>query len=61
VWDAQTGQLLNTWIGHTTMICSMIFSLDNLKIASGGYDDGIKIWDAQSGQLLNTFGHASVV
>jgi WD40 repeat protein len=54
IWDALTGQLLNTLIDHTNWINSVAFSPDGLKIISGSSDCSVKIWDTQSGQLLNT-------
>jgi WD40 repeat protein len=53
IWDAESGQLLNTLKDHTDPVLGVVFSSDNLKIVSGG-EDSVKIWDAESGQLLNT-------
>jgi hypothetical protein len=62
IWDAETGQLLNTLCGHTHSVLSVAFSPDNLRIVSGGIDNSIKIWDVHSGQLSNTLnGHTDWV
>jgi WD40 repeat protein len=55
VWDAYTGQLLNTLVDHTSDVRSVALSSDNLRIASHGLDHNISIWDAQTGKLLNTW------
>jgi WD40 repeat protein len=62
IWDVQSGQLINTLIGHTDWVNSVAYSPDNLRIVSGSHDRDIKIWDALSGQLLNTLdGHIGMV
>ena len=54
LWDARSGQLLNTLNGHKGEVTSVTYSPDGKTLASGGYDSAIKLWDARSGQLLNT-------
>jgi len=62
IWNAETGQLLNTLYSHTGLVLSVTFSPDNLRIASNSMDRSIKIWDTYSGQLLNTLtGHTHYV
>ena len=58
IWDALTGQLVNTLTGHHRSVMSVAFSSDNSKIVSGSSDETVKIWDALSGKLINTLtGH----
>ena len=50
VWDAATGQLLNTLRGQVG-VCRVAFSPDGRCIATGGLEYGaIKVWDAQMPQ-----------
>ena len=62
IWDALTGQLINTLTGHHDWVRSVAFSPDNSKIVSGSDDKTVKIWDALSGQLINTLtGHSGFI
>ncbi len=61
VWDAQTGQELLTFKGHTDEAFSVAFSPDGKRLASTAYDKTVKVWDGQTGQELLTFkGHTAV-
>jgi len=44
VWDADTGKLLATFLGHKTAVHSIAFSGDGSLIASGGRDGAVRIW-----------------
>ena len=45
IWDALTGQLINTLTGHHNYVSSVAFSPDNSKIVSGSDDHTVKILD----------------
>ena len=48
--------------GHTRWINSVTFSPDGETIASGSYDDTIRLWDAVTGELKRTLtGHTAEV
>jgi WD40 repeat protein len=48
--------------GHLDGVLSMAFSLDNRLLASGSFDDTIRIWDVATGTLRNTLeGHSEGV
>jgi WD40 repeat protein len=46
VWDAQTGEELLTFKGHTLRVSSVAFSPDGHWLASNAPDGKVNIWDA---------------
>ncbi|MEE1119871.1 MAG: hypothetical protein U0K90_08055, partial [Bacteroidales bacterium] len=44
IWDANTGQCLQTLEGHSWNVRSVAYSPDATKINSGSGDGTIKIW-----------------
>ncbi|KAF9116106.1 hypothetical protein BGX27_004904 [Mortierella sp. AM989] len=52
VWNAETGECLNTLFGHEGGVWSLAF--DKLRIVSGSLDTTIKVWDTESGECLYT-------
>ena len=73
LWDINTGELIKTLIGHTSVVNSVVFSPDGSTIASvSGHWQAYKavwsvgeeicLWSAQTGELLKTLtGHKDVV
>jgi uncharacterized delta-60 repeat protein len=51
--DAQTGQELRQFLGHTEQISSMAFSPDGKEILTGSWDKTARLWDTQTGQQLS--------
>ncbi|KAH0551763.1 hypothetical protein GP486_007019, partial [Trichoglossum hirsutum] len=47
---------LQTLENHSGPVCSVAFSHDSARLASGSYDGTVKIWDASSGKCLQTLG-----
>ncbi|CAI7662679.1 unnamed protein product [Penicillium bialowiezense] len=53
---------LQTLEGHSSSVQSVAFSPDGQTVASGSYDQTIKLWDAQTGNELQTLkGHSDSV
>ena len=73
LWNANTGELIKTLIGHTSVVNSVVFSPDGKTIASGsghwwGYEgrasagEEVRLWNANTGELIKTLtGHKDVV
>ncbi|MGB8648208.1 MAG: adenylate/guanylate cyclase domain-containing protein [Anaerolineae bacterium] len=62
IWDAATGQLLQTLFGHASYIDGLAYSADGKYLASGSEDGVAIVWDAATGQqLLKLNGHTSGV
>jgi WD40 repeat protein len=54
--------LMQTLAGHSSWVNAVAFSPDGKQIASGSYDETIKLWDARTGDLQKTLaGHSSWV
>ncbi|AFZ22944.1 WD40 repeat-containing protein [Cylindrospermum stagnale PCC 7417] len=53
---------VNTLEGHSSTVNSVVFSPDGKTVASGSYDNTIKLWDVTTGKTLKTLtGHSSYV
>ncbi len=52
MWDAQTGQIVTTFMGHTNTVYSVAFSPNGQMLASGSWDGTIRLWNVQTGQTL---------
>jgi len=48
IWDARTGELLETLRGHSGMVWSMAFTPDGRGLVSGSLDKTLKYWDISS-------------
>ena len=57
LWDAETGALLRTFLGHTGRVYSVAFSPDGKRVLTGSGDKSAKLWDAETGQEIRTFRH----
>ena len=65
LWNANTGELIKTLTGHTSVVNSVVFSPDGNTIASGsghlmGYEgkasagEEVRLWNANTGELIKT-------
>ena len=62
IWDASSGDCLQTLEGHSHWVHSVTFSHDSTRLASGSGGGTVRIWDASSGDCLQKLeGHNDVV
>ncbi|RYY83393.1 WD40 repeat domain-containing protein, partial [archaeon] len=62
IWDASSGECVQTLRGHDDSVTSVCISPDGSRIVSGSGDKTIKIWDASSGECVQTLrGHDAYV
>jgi len=54
VWDAITGECVQTLSGHSKWIHTIAFHPDGLHLASGSEDEMIKIWDLHRWECVQT-------
>lgn len=50
----QSGQCLKVLSGHTGWVWAVSFSPDGQILASGSYDETIKLWNVHTGECLKT-------
>ena len=56
-WGVDSGELLQTFIGHSDCVMRVTFNHANTLLASTGWDDTIRLWDAFTGaQVLKISG-----
>lgn len=44
LWDIETGEIINTFAGHSDWVEALAFSPDGSMLASGGFDNQVKLW-----------------
>lgn len=65
MWEVKTGILLNTLMGHTGDVQTVLFSSDSNSLVSGcccsgRWDGKLCLWDVQTGELLLTLDNETV-
>ena len=62
LYNAQTGEELDLYTGHTDMVSSVSFSSDGNTIASASWDSTLRLWDVDTGEHIHTLsGHTGPV
>ena len=61
IYDARTGETLRLLTGHTSYVMCVAFSPDGSTLASGSYDDTIRLWDTDTGELKATLEHTGLM
>ena len=54
IYDARIGEAFRLLTGHTSYVSSVAFSPDGSTLASGSYDNTIRLWDIRTGTHLKT-------
>jgi WD40 repeat protein len=54
LWDAESGELVRSFKGHTDHVVVVALSPEGRVLASGSHDQTIKLWDVESGKLLRS-------
>src|SRR5205823_14007432 len=49
-------ETIATFKGHTELVYAVAFSPDGKYLATGSFDNTIKLWEAATGKELKTFG-----
>ncbi len=57
LWDAETGQQLQTLNGHVSRITSLLYSPDGKTLTSVGGHSMLNVWDVSTGKLKYTLEH----
>jgi WD40 repeat protein len=61
LWDADTGKLVKTFVGHSSRIGHLALSGDRKRLATADSDGAIKVWDTVSGKETFTYrGHTVI-
>ncbi len=57
IWDARTGEQIQSFSGHQLHVNSAQFSLDGKRLLSCGSDNAVMLWDVSTGEELLTLEH----
>jgi hypothetical protein len=61
LWDIATGNVINTFSGHSTWVApSVAFLPDGRSAVSGSADGSIKLWEVPTGREIGSFEHSGL-
>ncbi|MCH8924308.1 MAG: PD40 domain-containing protein, partial [Planctomycetes bacterium] len=61
IWDAQTGQQLCAFDGHTDWITRAAFSPDGKEALTIGHDQTLRVWDTETGKNRLVIKHPAAI
>lgn len=62
LWHTETGELIQTFPGHTDIVLDLVFDLERNTINSSSIDSTIKIWSIDTGRCIQVLlGHETSV
>ena len=61
VWEVDPRATLPVLRGHTSFVYPVAYSADGRWLASGGWDNTVRLWDAATGELCATLNHGGAV
>src|SRR5258706_14231152 len=61
LFNAQTGTLIKTYVGHGASIETVAFSPEGRWIISASADNSMRLWNRETGQLKSIFNHSTPV
>jgi WD40 repeat protein len=59
IWQAASGELVRSLVGHPRNVSSVVYSADGKRLVSGDLEGAIKIWHPEAAQELLTLRVAS--
>jgi WD40 repeat protein len=54
LWDVQTGKVIRAFSGHTNGLTCVAIWRDGKMVATGSFDDTLRLWDSATGHLDQT-------